>query len=84
MPRKGRETTPSSGTTPGSLTQAGSGYLTACHACASTRVTRIAMRLTDGTPVDFTSCHACESRSWEADGMPLAVDEVLLRARKPR
>jgi hypothetical protein len=45
------------------------------------------MTLTDGTPVDFVSCHACEHRTWRrADGEPavLSTDEVLDRTRKPR
>jgi hypothetical protein len=40
------------------------------------------MNLTDGTPVDFTSCHHCEHRTWEHAGTPLPVDSVLDRARK--
>ena len=48
----------------GSLTQPGARPAT-CRVCGSDRVTRIAMKLTDGTPVDFTSCQACEHRSWQ-------------------
>ena len=48
----------------------------------SPHVTRLSMSLTDGTPVQFTSCHRCEHRMWEhADG-ELSVDGVLERARK--
>ena len=36
--------------------------------CGSERVTRIAMNLTDGSPVEFTSCHRCEHRTWEEQG----------------
>ena len=64
----------------GSLTQDKSRV--ACKACGSTHVTSVAMRLTDGTPVTFTSCRECESRRWEADGLELSVDEVLSRTRK--
>ena len=45
---------------------------------------RIAMSLTDGTPVDFTSCQTCEERVWETAGRLLEFDEVLLRTRRCR
>ena len=53
-----------------------------CKTCGSSHVTSVAMRLTDGTPVTFTSCRDCEARRWEADGVALSVDEVLSRTRK--
>jgi hypothetical protein len=57
----------------------------ACSGCGSDRVTRISMTLTDGTPVDFTSCHVCEHRTWqESAGDTLALDGVLQRTRKTR
>jgi hypothetical protein len=57
----------------------------ACEVCSSDRVTRISMTLTDGTPVDFTSCHVCEHRTWrESAGDVLALDGVLQRTRKTR
>jgi hypothetical protein len=57
----------------------------ACAGCGSERVTRISMTLTDGTPVDFTSCHVCEHRTWrESAGDVLALDGVLQRTRKMR
>ena len=57
----------------------------ACEVCSSERVTRISMTLTDGTPVDFTSCHVCEHRTWrESAGDTLALDGVLQRTRKTR
>jgi formate dehydrogenase maturation protein FdhE len=65
-----------------SLTQ--SGARAACTACGSDRVTRIAMTLTDGSPVDFAHCQACESRTWEQDGRELTLPNVLTKARKPR
>jgi hypothetical protein len=45
------------------------------------------MNLTDGTPVDFTSCHHCEHRTWQhagtdLGGTELSVDGVLDRTRK--
>lgn len=69
----------------GSLTQPGARTGVACRACGSDRVTRIAMALTDGSPVKFTSCHRCEHRTWEEQGArsaPLPVAHVLDRARK--
>jgi hypothetical protein len=71
----------------GSLTQRGARTDAACRACGSPRVTRIAMALTDGSPVRFTSCHRCEHKTWEAaaesgDGARLPVSEVLDKARK--
>ncbi len=56
-----------------------------CAACGSDRVTRLAMTLTDGTPVSFTSCHRCEHRTWsELGGAPAARGPVLDKARKIR
>lgn len=69
----------------GSLTQPGARAGAACRACGSERVTRIAMALTDGSPVQFTSCHKCEHRTWEENGSASAVipvQRVLDRARK--
>lgn len=65
----------------GSLTQLRSDV--GCAVCGSSRVTHLAMNLTDGTPVVFTSCHHCESRRWEHDGETLSVTDVLERTRKP-
>ncbi len=66
----------------GSLTQRDHRPVTACAACGSAHVTRLSMSLTDGTPVDFTSCHRCEHRSWEHAGDALAVESVLEHTRK--
>ncbi len=46
------------------------------------------MRLTDGSPVQFTSCHRCEHRTWQEQGtgvdggVSLAVGVVLDKTRK--
>ncbi len=69
----------------GSLTQPGARGGAACRACGSERVTRIAMALTDGSPVQFTSCHRCEHRTWEEQGSRTAVlpvHRVLDKTRK--
>ena len=56
--------------------------LASCPTCASTRVTKIAMTLTDGSPVDFLSCHACERKSWSQSGHELDIATVLTKAQK--
>jgi len=68
----------------GSLTQPGARAGANCYACGSERVTRIAMCLTDGSPVEFTSCHRCEHRTWAEQGSAraLPVDRVLDKTRK--
>jgi len=69
----------------GSLTQPGARTDASCRACGSPRVTRIAMALTDGSPVQLTSCHRCEHRTWEEQGSRtgvLPVQRVLDKARK--
>ncbi len=66
----------------GSLTQSHHRSRETCRSCGSHRVTCLAMRLTDGTPVDFISCHRCESRFWEHEGEPLDVTTVLDRTRR--
>lgn len=68
----------------GSLTQPGARAGASCRACGSDRVTRIGMNLTDGSPVEFTSCHHCEHRTWaeQDSARALPVDRVLDKARK--
>jgi hypothetical protein len=67
----------------GSLTQLSHRSGASCAACGSVHVTRLTMNLTDGTAVDFTSCHRCEHRTWtRTGGDVLPVDSVLEHARK--
>jgi hypothetical protein len=71
----------------GSLTQRGSRPGVTCRACGSERVTNITMALTDGSPVEFTSCHRCEHRTWQEQGTSgkvLPVQRVLDKTRKLR
>ena len=68
----------------GSLTQREHRIDSTCSWCGSPRVTRLTMSLTDGTPVEFTSCHRCEHRSWVHGGDALSVDNVLDRTRRTR
>ncbi len=78
--RRGRTTGPSIPL--GSLTQREHRAVVECQSCGSTRVTRLSMNLTDGTPVEFTSCHRCEHKTWEHGGDALSVDSVLDRTRR--
>ena len=55
-----------------------------CVACGSTRVTAISMTLTDGTKVDFTSCHRCEHKSWVAGDKTIDLDAVITKATKKK
>ena len=68
----------------GSLTQRTARPGASCGGCGSVHVTRLSMNLTDGTAVDFTSCHRCEHRTWADQGSAraLPVGRVLDRARK--
>lgn len=66
----------------GSLTQRDAHAGSTCVSCSSARITQLAMNLTDGTPVDFVSCHVCGHRSWSHEGVELAVTDVLERTRK--
>ena len=56
--------------------------LAVCGACRGIRVTSITMTLTDGSSVDFSSCHACETKSWKQDGRELDISSVLGKAQK--
>jgi hypothetical protein len=53
-----------------------------CASCGSSRITRISMVLTDGSPVDFTSCHDCEHKTWTDSGVDLALAGVLDKTRR--
>jgi transcription elongation factor Elf1 len=81
-----RTSTPASSIPLGSLTQHGARGEMQCAACGSERVTQLAMTLTDGTPVEFVSCHHCEHKTWRdasgTDREVLAVDSVLDKTRK--
>jgi formate dehydrogenase maturation protein FdhE len=55
-----------------------------CPACGSPKLTRLGMTLTDGTPVDFASCHACEWHGWTQQGTDLPLASVLAKATRAR
>jgi len=81
-----RSSTPALSIPLGSLTQHGARGEAQCAGCGSERVTQLSMTLTDGTPVEFTSCHRCEHKTWrDASGdelQDMAVDSVLDKTRK--
>lgn len=54
-----------------------------CPTCGSARISRLDLSLTDGTPVVFTTCRGCESRSYAGPDGHLAVRDVLARTVKP-
>ena len=65
-----------------SLVTTPTSQLPVCDRCSSTRVIEITMTLTDGSPVLFTSCHACETKSWRQGGQELDITTVLGKAQK--
>ena len=58
--------------------------LKTCTRCCGTRVTHITMTLTDGSIVDFASCHTCEHKTWTQAGTGLDVSDVLRKAQKTK
>ena len=69
---------------PTSLTKAGAAPSGVCPECGSARVTALVMTLTDGTPVEFASCHDCEHRHWAHEGEILAFADVITRTTRSR
>jgi hypothetical protein len=67
---------------PTSLTRRGARSGAECPSCGSQRLTALAMTLTDGTLVHFSSCHNCEHRVWADDMGRLDIADVLTRATK--
>ena len=65
-----------------SLVTTPTSQLATCAQCSGTRVTHITMTLTDGSVVEFASCHTCEHKTWTESGTGLAVTEVLRKATK--
>jgi transcription elongation factor Elf1 len=67
---------------PSSLTRRGARTGATCPSCGSPRLTSLSMTLTDGTPVNFSSCHNCEHRVWADEAGRLDFADVLNRATK--
>jgi hypothetical protein len=65
-----------------SLVTAPASSLAVCRTCAGNHVTSITMTLTDGSSVDFASCHRCEQKSWTQGGHRLDIATVLGKAQK--
>jgi transposase-like protein len=56
-----------------------------CPKCSSTNVININLTTDEGAPLEFYSCHACETRWWYKDGVPVELGDVLeLAKREPR
>lgn len=58
-----------------------------CGQCGSGELTHLEMTLTDGSPVVFVSCHACEHKGWFASdgtGEMLSLESVLDSTTKAR
>jgi transcription elongation factor Elf1 len=71
-------------TQPSSLTRPGARSGATCPSCGSHRLTSLSMTLTDGTPVNFSSCHNCEHRVWADERGRLDFTDVLSRATKQK
>ncbi len=69
---------------PSSLTRRGARTGATCPSCGSERLTTLAMTLTDGTPVQFFSCHNCEHRVWADETGRMDFADVLTRATKSK
>jgi len=54
-----------------------------CPGCGGGRMTRILLALTDGTPVDLTSCHSCGYHVWRAVDGTCELDGLLPVQRSP-
>jgi transcription elongation factor Elf1 len=54
----------------------------ACPQCHSERVTRMAVKLTDGTPVTLMSCGDCDTRTWWNGAERLDLQDVVDRSTK--
>ena len=64
----------------GSLTQREHRAAGCCESCGGDRLTRLSIRLSDGAHVEFVSCHHCEHRGWEQEGVAVPVASVLARS----
>ncbi len=53
-----------------------------CPGCGGKRMTRILLALTDGTPVNITSCQSCTYQSWRASDDTLELDGLLPAQRR--
>ena len=55
-----------------------------CSSCGSAALTQISITMTDGSVVEFTSCHACEAKTYRSGGQDLPLARVLTLAARRR
>jgi len=53
-----------------------------CSTCGHNSVIQIELTLPDGSEVVFCSCHRCESKWWDRDGVRLDLDALIDVARR--
>lgn len=53
-----------------------------CNTCGQNSVIQIELTLPDGSEVVFCSCHRCESKWWDRDGVQLDLDALIDVARR--
>ena len=53
-----------------------------CSTCGQNSVIQIELTLPDGSEVIFCSCHRCESKWWDRDGVQLDLDALIDVARR--
>jgi len=53
-----------------------------CNTCGQNSVIQIELTLPDGSEVVFCSCHRCESKWWDRDGVRLDLDALIDVARR--
>ena len=80
--RQGRRSRPPQSAPLGSLTQRTTAAPEDCPSCGGDQVTSLALTLTDGTAVRFSSCRRCEHRRWETEDGELSIADVLAHTRR--
>jgi hypothetical protein len=53
-----------------------------CNTCGQNSVIQIELTLPDGSEVVFCSCHRCESKWWDREGVRLDLDALIDVARR--
>ena len=54
-----------------------------CPHCNGQKITRMAVQLTDGTPVTLMSCATCDRRTWWNGAERLDLQDVVDKSTKP-
>jgi len=81
-PRRSRRRPAAEAAPLGSLTQRPADGPEACPSCGGEQVTSLALTLTDGTAVRFSSCRRCEHRRWDSADGELTITDVLAHTRR--